>query len=436
MMILLLFGLLIYGHMAMAGPYLSSAHGDSSYGVNRTATANSGYAQGNCAHCHEMHASIGGSEPAPAGGSASSFCLFADNFNTSKTTGPYIQADDFCFYCHCYTDSTILQTSNFTNYDYSHTFAGYTTSTPASIFAAFNQTGSYHNLYDIQDFAKTNFSSFFKPDSNPCVACHNPHLVKRNKEHVTDPTYTAISRPSAHGELWGDSTGELMSNYTASYQAPYYYSSTSFEPGGTATYNGSTMPDYVSFCTDCHNASNVIHSNELGRNLRTIDWDNEKHGKGPADVSICIDPPYASSYCTSSGLGKVLSCLDCHEPHGSSNMVLIRREVNGSGLSGSVTTISSSGCLTNTDHNKDIGYLCRQCHMDDADYSGNSSYINMWEAVHHCANDFPYKQSGCSNCHGSGGGGNVCKGGGGTTPAINCNCCHYHGASAADRRTF
>ncbi|CAD7783696.1 MAG: hypothetical protein KCCBMMGE_02103 [Candidatus Methanoperedenaceae archaeon GB37] len=51
---------------------------------------------------------------------------------------------------------------------------------------AFNQN-SYHNLYDIWEFAKTNFSSFFKEDSNPCSACHNVHLAKRNKEHKSDP---------------------------------------------------------------------------------------------------------------------------------------------------------------------------------------------------------------------------------------------------------
>ena len=70
--------------LVYAGPYLDSAHGNSSYGVKRSITELSDYARGNCAHCHEMHASIGGAEPEPASGSASPFCLFADNFRFSK----------------------------------------------------------------------------------------------------------------------------------------------------------------------------------------------------------------------------------------------------------------------------------------------------------------------------------------------------------------
>jgi len=54
--------------LVYAGPYLDSAHGNSSYGVKRSITKLSDYARGNCAHCHEMHASIGGlSQSLPLG---------------------------------------------------------------------------------------------------------------------------------------------------------------------------------------------------------------------------------------------------------------------------------------------------------------------------------------------------------------------------------
>ncbi|CAD7772311.1 MAG: hypothetical protein KIIPBIDF_00352 [Candidatus Methanoperedenaceae archaeon GB50] len=140
----------------------------------------SGYSTGNCAHCHEQHAMIGGTEPQPASGSASPFCLLQIIFSGTKSN-TYQQSDNFCFYCHCYTDATSLQTPNFTNYNYSRTFGGYTPSSIYSIYKAFNQN-SYHNLYDIWEFAKTNFSSFFKEDSNPCSACHNVHLAKEIKK--------------------------------------------------------------------------------------------------------------------------------------------------------------------------------------------------------------------------------------------------------------
>lgn len=56
--------LLLYPNTASSGPYLDSAHANTSYGVNRSGLSSFGYSIGNCAHCHEQHASIGGSEPA------------------------------------------------------------------------------------------------------------------------------------------------------------------------------------------------------------------------------------------------------------------------------------------------------------------------------------------------------------------------------------
>ena len=53
---------------ALAGPYAQSAHGDAVVGVRRAVSGLSSpgpYVTGNCAHCHEQHASIGGSEPQP-----------------------------------------------------------------------------------------------------------------------------------------------------------------------------------------------------------------------------------------------------------------------------------------------------------------------------------------------------------------------------------
>ncbi len=65
-----------------AGTYLDSAHGGNwsdpsritGQGAKRTELTD--YAAGNCAHCHEQHASIGGSEPGPINGSPSAHLLF------------------------------------------------------------------------------------------------------------------------------------------------------------------------------------------------------------------------------------------------------------------------------------------------------------------------------------------------------------------------
>jgi len=401
---------------AIAGPYTSSIHGNTTHGVYRIGL-NGTYARGNCAHCHEMHTT-----PNP-------FALFANNFNNATLTGPYSQSDDFCFYCH---GSPSKQVGGILNYDYSKTFGGATNSTATTILDLFNQA-SYHDLYDIWNFAQNTFPSFFTALSNPCVACHNPHLVHRScgkPGGVFDPTQSAISRPTSHDTLWGDNSTERMSNYTGTtliYQPPMYFNSTNYEPDDASNdrlTQAAKTPDYVSFCTDCHNPYNTIYSHELGRNLKYIDWANEKHGKGAADGTINVHPPFSNA-----SIGKyVLSCLDCHEPHGSPNLFLIRTEVNGKKLRGPITAVT------------DLGLLCRQCHLDDAAFSGNSLYVNRWCIIHHnelknCGftvsnvTDVPYPVTwGCGGCHG-------------TFSTDGCFHCHFHNSTYPDsngiiRRTF
>jgi len=406
-----------------AGPYTDSAHGNASYGVKRSVAPLGNYSQGNCAHCHEQHASIDGAEPAPYSGdnSASPFALFADNFNPSATFTPYQQNDNFCFYCH--TNVDYLQSSGITNYnrDYAATFGGYTTDSPLGIFEAFNQH-SYHNLSDIQDFSQTNFSSFFTATSNPCTACHNPHIARRNKENKKDPSYTAISKPSDHANLWGNDASERMLAATSNkYMAPYFYEATNtYEPDATLTHDGSLTPDYNAFCTDCHNTTNTISSTTLGRNLIKISWYTEggdsttagdKHGKNSATGSSERIMPYGTDN------GWVLSCLDCHEPHGSPSSFLIRREVNGSYTTAAVHTKATSPTATSN-----IKLLCAKCHNSD------------WEYVHHLSPDATFNQFKCGSCHGQNGTAGF---------IIPCEDCHSHGKYVTDiddpslsRRTF
>lgn len=432
---------MLYPDDTSPGPYTDSAHGSSSYGVKRSSTTD--YSQGNCAHCHEQHASIGGSEPAPTGG-ASKWCIFANNFNTSKTTGSYIQSDLFCFYCH-YGSGT-YQSTSFNNYTYSITFGGNPDTTPNNIFDAFNSS-SYHNLYDIWRFitgqAGSKTFSDFPMDSNPCSGCHNVHIAKKSCGKPSgsfDPSYSAISKPSDHSNLWGDDTTERMNSYN--YKAPYWYgSTTTYEPANNSTSDGSNLPNYVAFCTDCHSSTNSVPSQILGSisipprtsgYLRTIDWANEKHGQGAADTYVSLKSPYSSP--TPSNY--VTSCTDCHEPHGAPNAVLIRKSVNGSNLAGSISlsdiSTTSSYCPSATlAGNKVLGYLCRQCHKDDNAFNTNLS-TNRWCIIHHndartgvCGSsdtfvDAPYPNpSSCNSCH------TIISS---VKQPITCSCCHYHGS--------
>ena len=407
--------ILIPASPVQAGSYLLSAHGDSANGVSRTSTAALGYAQGNCAHCHEPHASIQGSEPAPADGSPSSFLLFTTPFTNQSTS--------LCFDCHVDTGSR--QTGGaITNRSYAYRAGGWTSDTLNDVQEsfAFTSPGSSHNLSDIQTFIASQ-SWGYAADANPCVACHNPHAAQGDPENAPNAAKSSttrgwlISLPSQHGgnpwPLWGDDASERMNSYTSAYQAPYRFGSTStYEPDGSTTQDGANLTDFVTFCTDCHNATNTIYSTNLGRNLRQIDWANEKHGLGSADEYIDMLPPYTAG---SGSLGYVLSCLDCHEPHGSSNPYLLRQEVNGGALAGAITTTTGST----------FSYLCERCH---------DNTTNTWQDIHHFTNDSAYARRACSTCHGG--------------YPQDCSRCHYHGAitgsggvnqtdySPFNRRTF
>lgn len=388
-----------------AGPYLSSAHGNNAtYGVSRPDMATAGYSRGNCAHCHEQHASVGSAEPAPATG-PQGFLVF-DQTPTGQTT-------NFCFNCHGATGGTAYQTGGFVvNRSYSYRAGGWTADSMSSVEDAFS-LGSAHNLADITSFAAGQAWNF-STASNACAVCHDPHVVQGdpvnspNTAKPASPRGWVTTLPSQHPttDLWGDDytapgpgNGERMDNYTNRYQAPYRYDATTpgnsgYEPDGSTTTDGSNLTDINTFCLDCHqNAVAVISSATISANpltaggfLTAIDWNNEKHGKGNADTWISVASPYTSG---GGSLGYVLSCLDCHEPHGSSNYFLLRGEVNGAVLSGAVTT------------GPNLSILCQRCHS------------NGWQAIHHSANDYPYRTISCSGCHGG--------------YPQNCGRCHFHG---------
>ena len=372
---------------ASTGKYTGSAHGSATVGVARPAMTAAGYSRGNCGHCHEMHTSLNGAEPLPSGGGAGPHALFAGNFS-GQASKPYLESDNFCFYCH----NTLASVQQVTNQDYTATFGGATSGTgPQSILAAFNLT-SYHNLKDIDTFVRSKQPgsySWYSAKSNPCNACHNPHLAKRNQAsgEAGFPLNSAISKPSDHFSLWGES--QLMSAYQ--YEAPYS-SGTSREPAGVGEADGGKTPDYVGFCTDCHSSSNTIWSSSLGRNLRTIDWSasGDKHGGRSRDGTDQFVAPYS----TAGKSNMVLSCLDCHEPHGSDSIMLIRRRVNGGNLSSAITSLTS------------MKALCGRCHS------------SAWDTIHHGTNA-PYAGvSQCSQCHG----------GQPSSNPVPCGNCHFHGS--------
>ena len=388
-----------------AASYTNSAHGNSNYGVNRQ--LNTTFHTGNCKHCHDIHKIDSGPY---------AYNLFYTGFISTT--------DNFCLQCHDYT--TTVSSRLICNQNYSYRAGGYATNTTSSVKEQFDSSiqNSIHDLSKILTFIQSQpwaFNSY----SIPCTACHNPHYAEgdpfNNGLGVKSPTSRGylLTLPSKHGsinnsdKLWGDEATERMNSYAGAltYQAPYRYNSTSeYEPDGSSTTNGSNLTDFVSFCQNCHSSN--MQSSPYNLANTPIDWSSsgDKHGLAAADGGIDIKAPYSSS-----NYGNyVLSCTDCHEPHGSENVFLIRKEVNGNVLIGTITDLSG----------KNMGYLCLRCHLDDN--AANGGTVNAWQYVHHQSPDHPYTQFRCGSCHAGPG-----------TP-ISCNQCHLHGKidSRTGRRCF
>jgi hypothetical protein len=387
--ILIVVGVLLYllssGGVATAGVYADSAHGNESYGVNRLDT---GYPIGSCAHCHDtFDDSICGQY---------NFMLFYDD---------WVGRDDlFCFECHV-GSSTHQQVSN---NPYSVNFGGYAPPYYTNIRKQFDNLnskfanyGSNHNLKNIRNFIKNNANDWgFGSDPDPCVACHNPHTAQQNYpvEIVGGKLNTAIRRPSHYKStnpqhfLWGDDESERMNgseSYVASvggtYQAPYYGDTSdpdwelSYEPSGTASpSDGSDLPDYVSFCLDCHKYPQ--YDDERDKDVVAIDYDNERHGgylSNDCDPSPIHEGTLKLPYTDSQNSNYVLSCLDCHEPHGARiRRHLIRRMINGEIVANDTeSTHWNEICLKchNNEHEQTAG--CQGCHVRSDDYNFHGSFF-------------------------------------------------------------
>ena len=162
-----------------------------------------------------------------------------------------------------------------------------------------------------------------------------------------------------------------MSDYASSvggvYQAPCFGSISpcaTYEPAGDSTpggSNGTNLPDYVTFCLDCHKEAQ-FDPDRNNETVKAINWggDGDRHGGHRANDCTSHAQPEADisvPYSDSANSNYVLSCLDCHEPHGTKKRFhLIRRMINGQGVA-EVARDSYGNCNVN-----DWLPICERCH--------------------------------------------------------------------------
>ncbi len=380
-----------------------SAHGSATSGVHRTSLPESpsqAYATGNCAHCHEQHASVNDSEPTPAGGSG-----YYDVFKTGQSN-----TDNLCFGCHGSGGQQSV-----TNYQYQYRFGGYMTNPVTTIQQAFGFVGSLgsgtsaHNLSTIATWAYSIWTSsnpwgWVKDGggqnaTNPCLACHDVHRAMRTVDSI-DPSKAAIILPKAHNKsdpdglyrhLWGDDTTQTgvtrteggaqssikerhndildtanwpkSSTETVVYQAPLRLGG-GYEPDGSATTDGSNMPNYTEQCLACHRHA-VTGTIKIKWDKTILLANRQRHGLGEEAHPDAGAPGDLKAPYTDRTKNYVVGCTDCHEPHGSRLPYLLREEVNG--WTGSVATGGTgNGIVWSTSDWRDF---CSACHTINTHYN-------------------------------------------------------------------
>ncbi|MBI5203937.1 MAG: cytochrome c3 family protein [Nitrospirae bacterium] len=193
-----------------------------------------------------------------------------------------------------------------------------------------------------------------KSYSLQCVSCHNVHIVT-GMFSASASDESPITKLSDNLNVWGAQSPQKMNDYAGS--------GTYKTPNGDVL-SGSQLPDYPSFCLDCHGGD--MSPSSYG----SISWDGDQHGRSSAnqpdgygvcpnwfacgnafgwDNDDCVgtqaecwpvkprgdsDELYSRAPYTHTeriaGANLVLSCSDCHVTHESGIGSKLRATVNNS----------------------------------------------------------------------------------------------------------
>ena len=262
--------------LTLAGDYADSAHGDTTIGVDRSSidTDFSNYATGNCAHCHEQHASLGGTEPNP-GSSLADYLLFdVTSINT------------FCNTCHDgspVAGDVASQTIKTSGHDPA------TTKTPGSINAVCMDCHDPHAATEVAHVEATDgntASGILKNVAGVRAIWTAPSSPSNGTETLSAPSYTATPAVTKEYELclkchssyawgstpptgWTDQGEEFnpynfsfhpVSEHTAGQQWNNAFLRTSYSTAMNAPWNSLAnidsnsdgTPDARMHCSDCH----------------------------------------------------------------------------------------------------------------------------------------------------------------------------------------
>ena len=340
-----------------AGDYTNSAHGNSTSGVERTdyPTASEPYAKGNCAHCHEQHASVGGSEPTPTGG-PDEYLLFQDYKDDSYNS--------FC------TDKCHRAVGSWGGDDIASQYSK----------ASTHPTTGTHTPGE-------SIPSDFGTRHGYCIDCHNPHVAKKIDR-------TVGSNLVSGGPLLKVS-GVSVENSTA-WNNPSY----TFIPAGTG------IEKEYELCFKCHSswpspypptgADNAKQFNPANKSYHPVEDAMNVAGTGSA--GLLFNWQVKAEWYTAAGTGKTMYCSDCHGsetsgdpvgPHGSTKGTILKGDWPINSVDSQLWDLTDIGTA---DFNNNC--LCAKCHNFTG---GNQNRYHSYS--YHLSDSGNNKLAECVDCH-------------------------------------
>ncbi len=243
-----------------SGTYLSSAHGNSTSGVNRSAVTSSAYPNatdtypvGHCGHCHDQHASIDGSEPTnPAAQGPSTYSLFNDNFGANT--------NDLCYACH----NTFTLGGMTLTYGRYGIYQGSTKFNASIHFTSGSMDWGADASPPGPPFSPT--SSLTDPGN--CHNCHNPHgyddgsgvipsMLFARDSKTGDSPLLEMGCEACHDGTQGGATKDVKTQLGKTYAHPThtYNDRHTLPESGSASFGPSNRH---AECVDCHNPHTVV----------------------------------------------------------------------------------------------------------------------------------------------------------------------------------
>ena len=325
-----------------SGDYIASGHGNPTTGVTRLP----GYSRGNCAHCHEQHASVGGSEPSPVVDGPADFLLFTVQTGVA-----------FCTECH---DSNGPASSD--------------------IGSAYNGSVGHGNTGGINT-------------PIACVDCHDPHFagpVHTMPDDGNDATKGAIKGSSGVSAAWSTPPAPAPGQETLS--AP--------------TYSVKDPIDYeYQLCLKCHSnyqgagwppirTLDSVQLTDQGKEFNPFNFSSHPvTGTGTwknAFLRANHTTVMTGGWQNPSSLDKRMHCSDCHGGDG----VLEPKGPHGSNARYMLKAI---GAETDPADENSYDNLCRLCHLTNNQNSNFGSHT----AGAHGYDGLSGNAFGCTACHGS-----------------------------------